>query len=238
MSEDHAFEALRRANPVPLVEAGPPPGLVPDDVFHRIVAGEAGGAVSRRRTRVAFVAVAMVATVTAGWTVLAGPDEPTNRLTVGCYATVDAGGRVEVVVRDGRTPEEICARLWREGVFGGAAVPPLAACVLASGAIGVFPGTGPGVCAAVQGAPAQEPDAAGGPDPVALRLSLLEALHAEGCVRPERAVDLIRRALADGGYQGWTVEVAGTPGPDRPCATLGFDVPGARVVVVPGPRAP
>lgn len=237
--DDEAFEALRRANPVPLVDAGARPDPAPDDVLRRIVGGHVRPAVPRRKAgAAAAVALGLVAVGAAGWT-LAGPrGEPSKPLTVGCYAAADLGGRVEVAVQDGRRPEDICADLWRKGVLGEGVVPPLAACVLASGTVGVFPGTGPAVCVAVQGTPARQPAVTGEPDPVALRLALVEALRAEGCVGVERAVDLVRRALDDGGFRGWTVEVAGTAGPDRPCATLGFDVPAARVVVVPGPRVP
>lgn len=236
--DDQAFDALRRANPVPLIDAGARPDPVPVDVLRRIVAGGVRPAFPRRRARAAAaLALGLVAVGTAGWTLVGPRDEPSKPLTVGCYAVADLGGRVEVAVQDGRPPEDICADLWRKGVLGEGVVPPLAACVLASGTVGVFPGTGPGVCVAVQGTPAR-PAVTAEPDPVALRLALVETLHAEGCVGVERAVHLVRRALDDGGFRGWTVEVAGTPRPDRPCATLGFDVPAARVIVVPGPRVP
>lgn len=240
MSGKHdAFDALCRANPVRLADVHP--GTVPEveDVFRRIVAEPLGRPARRpARRRVAAMAAGVVVLATAAWTVFDPDDEPSKPLTVGCYAAADLDSRVEIAARDGRTPVEVCGEMWRRGVFGPGPRPPLTACLLPSGTVAVLPGAASGVCTAIQAVPRPSTGGsapAAGPDVVALRLALVEAVRAEGCTSVTRAADLARSALAEGGFQGWDVEVTGAAGPDRPCASLGFDVPGRRVLVVPGP---
>ena len=73
------------------------------------------------------------------------PSKPQN---VACFAAADlaadaGGGRR----RRRRGPVAACSSVWAEGCFGPASRPPLRACVLESGVVGVFPeATGRDVC--------------------------------------------------------------------------------------------
>ena len=233
-----AFEVLRQANPVPGAEAGGLARLVPDDVLAAVLAGGREQPARRRRRRIAVSVGVVAALATVGWTMFTSRTEPSKPLTVGCYAAADLDGRIEIAVLDGGTPEEVCAGLWQRGVFGAGPTPPLVACVLQSGTVAVLPGTGARTCAAVEAVALRGGNGGNQPDPVALRQSLVAALRSSGCVSVPRAVELVEGQLAEGGYRSWTVEVAGDPGPDRPCASLAFDVPRERVLVVPGPPVP
>lgn len=243
--ERDAFDLLKLANPVPARASDDATmAATLDEVLDRIVASPPVERRSlwrpvRRRRRLRIAVVGVMALGTVGWTVFALRDEPTKPLTIGCYEAADLDARVEVAAADGRPPEEVCRELWRRGAFGNVPVPDLAACVLATGTVGVFPGTGAGTCADVQSAPLP-PDttAPGTPDVVALREALVETYLAEGCIAAGPAREIVARHLAERGFTGWTVVVGDGFGPERPCATLAFDVESSRVLVVPVPRMP
>jgi hypothetical protein len=106
-------------------------------------------AARRRRRRLALILVPAVlaALAVTGFTTYALTREPAHLESVGCFETAELDGNIAVVSADGRSPTAICAELWRQGAMGpGPAPDRLAACVLETGAVGVFPGSGKDTC--------------------------------------------------------------------------------------------
>ena len=158
---------------------------------------------------------------------------------VGCYRAVDLSADTAVVSADGRSATESCAELWRDGTFGTAA-PAIQACVLESGSVGVFPGSGPEVCRRL-GIAALAPRFGKQARRFAGVRDALVADLATRCVGEGGARRIVRRALEAHGFEGWTIETGeGIAGEGfstaRPCA--GFATDGNRNVVtlVPEPR--
>ena len=200
-------------------------------------------AAQRRRRRLALVVVPAVLAVLAvtGFTTYALTREPTHLESVGCFETAELEGNIAVVNADGRNPMAICAELWRQGDIGpGPAPESLAACVLETGAIGVFPSSREGTCeqlgltdlpptyateaerfAALRDATAAE-----------LGASYGSSERAPRCLREEEARALVRRELAAHGYEDWSIEVIGDGfTTESPCAAVGLGFDGERKVV-------
>ena len=103
----------------------------------------------RRRRRLALVLVpaAVLLLAATGFTTYALLRGPTHLETIGCYETASTSADTTVVRADGRDPRVICAELWAEGAVGEGPPPKeLAACVLETGPVGVFPSRGPDTC--------------------------------------------------------------------------------------------
>lgn len=243
MSRPDPFELLGVADPVPDASGLRLPRGVADDV----VAGRTPNLRHRRRrTTAMFGVVALgVSAVAAG--AFVARRQPTTTISVGCYAEARLDADTAVVNTEPVGAEETCAQLWREGHIGTGPVPPLQACVLRQGAIGVFPGNDPSVCADLGNntAPAPPPDEieppAGNGGVVALTAELV-AIHGDAsCLAPEEARALAASALRRHGFRGWKVEVAGGAtgkgfDDERPCATFHVDEEQKVVLLVPFPR--
>jgi hypothetical protein len=205
----------------------------------------------RRRRRLALVLVpAFVAIlVVTGFTTYALTREPTHLESVGCYDSASLDASVAVVSADGRDPTAICNEIWQRGVLPGVPVPTkLAACVLETGAIGVFPSSDAGTCEKLGLADLPTSYAAEGKRFAALRDAIVAQVGepASGssrggpeCVGVEQARAIVRSELDVHGYGDWTVEVAGGAfTPARPCADVSFDAAGKQVFLLPaGPRS-
>jgi hypothetical protein len=201
----------------------------------------------RRRRRLVLVLVPAVVAVLAvtGFTTYALTREPTHLESVGCYETAEFDGNIAVINADGRDPTAICAELWRQGDMGpGPAPERLAACVLETGAVGVFPSSGAGTCEQLGLADLPPTYAAEAERFAALRDAIVAKLGAppsgtsEGdlkCVREEEARAFIRQELEAHGYVDWDIEVIGDGFAGRPCAevSVGFDGEGKVVFLVP-----
>ena len=162
--ERDPFEILQEINPVD-------PGTLPDParspdalaVMESMLRGEfaspQGGrfrwlrSLGRGRRRIYLVPVVAAAVLGAGTLAWALSRGPTQHLTVGCYATADLDARTAVVSATDASPVEACRKLWLNGVFG-QPPPPLQACVLPSGAVGVFPRADGDSCERLNLAPA------------------------------------------------------------------------------------
>jgi hypothetical protein len=251
----HAFEVLAAADPGrnAVFEPESARGQV---VYERALA--AGSGAGRPRTRVSVRVLAAVAVALAllglGAAAYLNSRRPTHSLGVGCYAANRLDAATFVVQARARHEVDACAALWRDGTLGspgstGSAVPPLVACVLPSGAVGVFPG-GPSTCAQLQrpvaSTVAPSPPSSLGTAPpagdvvIALRDRLVAAGRATPCLRPDDARATVRQAFADLGLSDWTMVVG--PGPtgqgydgSRPCTTFSFEQEQRRVVLVPSP---
>ena len=190
----------------------------------------------RRRLVVALAALGVVLTASGFGAYALTRDEPTHFDSIGCFEKADLGANAAIVGVDGRSPTEICAEVWATGGFGpGRAVPALQACVLETGAVGVFPGSGAEVCNRLGIAalgPGYEAKAARF---AALRDDIVAGL--QRCVGEEGARAVVRGELNAHGFAGWRFELVAPFTAERPCAELGgLDVERKRVVVVPGER--
>lgn len=201
---------------------------------------------SRRRRRLVLVTVpAIVALLAAtGFTTYVLTREPTHLESIGCFDAASLKGNTAVVDADGRDPVAICAELWRQGALGNAPVPKrLAACVLATGAIGVFPSTGADTCAKLGIAPLPAGYGAEAQRFAKLRDAIVAELGepASGsslgnpkCVHEQDARAIVRRELDAHGYGEWQIEVAaGGFTAERPCTEVAFEGKRKAVILVP-----
>jgi hypothetical protein len=85
--------------------------------------------------------------VATGFTTYALVREPTHLESIGCYGRASLDANVAVVSSDERDPTDVCGEVWRTGGFGEEGkIPQLTACVLDTGAVGVFPGSPAKTC--------------------------------------------------------------------------------------------
>jgi hypothetical protein len=196
----------------------------------------------RRRRRLALVLVPAVLAVLAvtGFTTYALTREPTHLESVGCFETAELDGNIAIVNADGRGARAICAELWLQGDMGpGPAPKSLAACVLDTGAVGVFPSSGKGTCEQL-GLSDLPPTYAGEAKRfAALRDAIAAELGASygsterdpKCLTEDEARALARRELDARGYGNWSIEVIGGGFAEGPCAGVGLGFDGERKVV-------
>jgi hypothetical protein len=203
-------------------------------------------AARRRRRRLVLVLVPAVIALLAvtGFTTYALTREPTHLESLGCYETAEVDGNIAVVDADGRDPVAICAELWQDGLMGhGPAPESLAACVLDTGPIGVFPSTGPDTCEQLGLADLPASYAVEGKRFAGLRDAIVaelgepasgSSIGSSKCVGEEQARAVVRRELDARGYADWEIEV-GADGftAERPCAEVAFDGERKVVIVIP-----
>ena len=204
---------------------------------------------AQRRRRLALVLVPAVLAVLAvtGFTTYALTREPSHLESVGCFETAELDGNIAIVNADGRAPTAICDELWRQGDMGPGPTPKsLAACVLETGAVGVFPSSGKDTCEQL-GLADLPPTyyAAEAERFAALRDAIAAELGASygtterdpKCLREEEARTLVRRELAARGYEDWSIEVIGGGFAESPCAGVGLGFDGERKVVLLVPES-
>ena len=233
--------------------------------FRRIVAGEiptaqgrpgrlraplpAGPRRPRRVLRVAVLTVVgSMSLVVAGYA-LAGR-QPSKPQTVACFAAADLAAETAVVGTGEGGPVATCARLRDRGFLGRATASALRACVLESGAVGVFPqATGRDVCFDLGLASVSTPAGGGreadAPEVAAARFTAfrdaaLPRLVGQGCVGVGPAEMIVREELVRAGLEGWTVVTGvGEDGlgfsAERPCASLNFKPEVRTVELAPVP---
>ena len=216
------------AQSLPLAPTAPAPD-------RRDGGGEGGGRRGRPSKRlVVGVAVATVGLLAAAaaWVVTRPADDPTR---VACFAAADLEANTAPLAAGLGDPVAACEEVWRTGPFQAwGAVPPLAACVLTSGVIGVFPGE-PSVCDRLGLARLATESG----DWNARVTQLVDGLTAElaypSCVDVGVAADLVRQRLDQLALDGWTLIAPATAVPERPCASVAFDPPARTVTLVPVP---
>lgn len=242
------FEILRRANPIDrerlpdVSESAHGRALMEEIVTMETPTAQTLGARPLQlprsrliRNRRVLIPGLVVAILSVGFTFYA-LRQVTEPLTIGCYARADIEADTAVVGADGGSAVAACEELWRQGAFGAGPVPPLAACVLPSGAVGVFPSSGQDTCgtlglAAVEsGSYPEEFD-----EVVGLRTALVDEFLARGCVSEQQAVDLVKEEFRARGLGQWTVEVSGSFTAERSCASLAFEPEAKKVSLVPVP---
>lgn len=243
MSPPDPFELLGVADPVPDVSTMRLPRGVADDV----VAGRDPSPRRRRRRTAALAGVVVLGVSAVAAAAFVARRQPTTTINVGCYAEARLDADTAVVATEPGGAVETCAQLWREGHIGRGPVPPLQACVLRQGAIGVFPGDDPSVCAdlgnnTAPAAPSEEiTPPAGAGDVEALTAELIAAHGDASCLAPDDARAIATSALRRHGFAGWDIEVGGGASgrgfdDERPCATFLVDEERMLVVLVPFPR--
>lgn len=234
------FGMLQRANPVRDDQLPEVSSSILEETFEQVLAKvrpmrPRRGMPPRRRAVVVLV-VAAVAGV--AWTIYLTATRPTKPLPIGCYEAADLTSRTEVVANDGRPPTEICVELWRRAVFGPGPIPPLVACVLPSGVVGVFPETGNQTCRQVGATPLQSPSPAL-TDELEETIALRDALRAallEACLDERQALDLVRSELVARALSDWTVDTVRPFSSQRPCASVGIDAADRTVLLIPVER--
>ena len=226
-----------RSDPVPAHHV-PQPGAIPYRPPRR-----------RARRLVPALLVASLAGGTVAYALLRG--DVTKPQDVLCFEHADTDSATEVVSGDVPGPVGACAEQWRRGVFDTLQVPPLVACVLDSGRVGVFPAAPEQDVCAVLGLPPLAPaptvsTTVPGPTPTqspgdvnARILAFREAVSSQfvgaGCVDPQAATAAVRRELERAGLGDWTVRGEGFS-PERPCATPSLLPEAREVLLVPSPR--
>jgi hypothetical protein len=198
----------------------------------------------RRRLMLTLVpAVVVLLTAATGFTAYSLlRTEPSHFDTIGCYERVPADpndtdremrGNITVVSSDGRGAIEQCRELWEQGAMGQPVPRELAACVLDTGPIGVFPSAGPGTCERMGLADLSARGQAESKRFVRMRDAIYAQIGtpASGtsrrsgpCVGPAQAESVVRRALDAHGFTEW--KIATLPGggdPPQSCAEVAFD---------------
>jgi hypothetical protein len=205
---------------------------------------------SRRRRRLVFTlvpAVVVLLTAATGFTAYTLlRTEPSHFETIGCFDRADLSANVSIVGADGRGAVAQCRELWLQGGVGDRAPASLAACVLKTGPIGVFPSVDDRTCERLGLADLSARGAAEGQRFVRMR----EAIYAEigtppsgsssgssHCIGEARARAIVRRVLDVHGYRDWTVRTVGEPfSRERPCADISFDGGSKEALLMAGGR--
>lgn len=186
----------------------------------------------RRRLFLVLVPAVLLALAATGFTTYVLTREPTQLESIGCFEQADLEANTSIVGSDGRHPVEICAEVLRT-TMGTAAPERLAACVLESGAVGVFPSSGADTCGRLGLAELPKSYAAEQKRFTELREALV-ARFATTCVGEDDARAAVRRELDARGYGSWQIDVEGNGfSRERPCASLAFDGEREAVILVP-----
>lgn len=194
----------------------------------------------RRRRRLYILAlVPLAAALAAGaWALTRGA---TQQLTIGCYATADLHARTIVVPAGNEPATTTCGAIWQGGEFGSPSSPPLQACVLPSGAIGVFPSSTQDACTQLKLAPVapittstRQAEAS----PLALKGALVHKFLANRCMNEQQATATVQVEIRRLRLTNWRVRTNGRFSSSRPCASLAFDEGQQRVLLVPIPEQP
>jgi hypothetical protein len=205
-------------------------------------------ATERRRRRLVIVLVPAVVILLAAtaFTAYSLTREPTHLESIGCFDRADLAADTAIVSTDGRDPIAICSEVWQQGALGTSVPERLAACVLQTGAIGVFPGASRDTCGTLGLAPLPPSYAAEARRFAALRDAIVARLGvpASGsskrgpqCVGKVDALAFVRHMLDTRGFGDWRIEVTGGSFTSaRPCAEPSFDTDAKTVYLVPASR--
>jgi hypothetical protein len=203
----------------------------------------------RRRRLVLSIVPAVVVLLTAAtgftaYTLLRS--EPTHFESIGCFDRDDIAANVTVVSPDGRGPLAQCRELWQQGVVGTQAPPRLAACVLSTGPIGVFPSTDDQTCERIGLADLTARGEAKSRSFIRMRDAIYALVgtppsgSSRGsplCVPEGPARRIVRRELDAHGYSDWAITKGGEPfSAARPCADVSFDSSSKTAVLLAGRR--
>lgn len=152
-------------------------------------------AVGRRRRRLVTVLVPAVVILLAAtaFTTYSLTREPKHLESVGCFDRASLSANTAIVSADGRDPVAICSEVWKQGALGTHMPKQLAAWVLQTGAIGVFPRTGPDTCGALGLAPLPASYAAEAKRFAALQSAIVARLGAPASGSSKRGRECVGR---------------------------------------------
>jgi hypothetical protein len=216
MRKEHLVSELTRTAEQP--DTAPPPRR-----HHR-----------RRWVVVALIPAAIIAVAGVRHILVTNPEEVVE--SIGCFDAPDTKANTTIGNSDGRDPVTVCKELWEQGIVsvGSTSPPPLIACAIGSGAVGVFPGR-EGTCQelGLSDLPPGYEEAA--KRFVALREDLVRRFGAApgGCLNESDARGIVQEQLDARGFTRWTIEVARPFSEEEPCAMLGFDTPRRVVLLIP-----
>lgn len=186
---------------------------------------------TRRVVMAPVIAIAVVGLAAFAWAI--APSTVTKPTTVGCYAA-DSLSSDAAVIDGGSDPIGACSGLWAKGQLGPPSAPLLAACVLPSGALGVFPSSsGEAVCGQMNLATPTQPYPNGESRAFeSFKGAVVADFTATSCMSPAQAQSTVTRELDGHGLSTWTTSKA-TFTADRPCAGLAFNTDEHQVLLVP-----
>lgn len=201
----------------------------------------------RRRLVISLVpAVAVLLIAATGVTAYVLRTEPSHFESIGCYDRADLSANVSVVSPDGRSAVEQCRGLWLEGDVGSPVPARLAACVLSTGPIGVFPSIDDRTCERMGLADLSPRGAAEGRRFVRMRNAVYARIGtppsgssrgSSHCVGEQSARAIVRRVLDAHGYSDWKIATVGEAfSADRPCADISFDGGSKTALLMAGAR--
>ncbi len=176
--------------------------------------------------------------------------QPTRHLDVACYSRPSLHASASVLSADARGPLADCAGAWLKGDIPDQSPrppPPLRACVLHSGSVGVFPASASSdLCERLglspltpSSSPSPTSTSSGGSSPGALpTLQLRDQVVRDlssACLNAAGASHAVQQVITHLGLRGWKIKVIGTFSSSRPCASPGFDEIARIVYLVPVP---
>jgi hypothetical protein len=241
MTRRDPVDRLRDANPVPLDEAPAPRSPKARALYERIVAAPTSPdprtRPSRRRLWILVPAV-VLALGAATYGLFRAVDQPS---VLACYRQASLGADRAVLPATGGDPVAACRALWKPGgefnPQGNASAPPLTACVLTSGGLGVFPSrTGTDTCAAL-GLRHPEKNNGEGTDAQAIQgfQESVATRFLTSCLDRQAATSFALRELQRWGLRGWRVVVGASFTAARPCASASLDAPHRTLTLIPVP---
>jgi hypothetical protein len=157
-----------------------------------------------RRRGVAILAFAILLAASAVTTaaIVSDPNEMAIG-SVGCSESGDPDLGAAVSVLDGRSPVEVCAKLWTDR---GQAAPPLVACDSDRGVL-VIPGVGPQACRSAGMAELPAGYEAAEARVAALVRDVAAVEESFDCLPPAELARRIQRVLTESGWTGWRAVV-------------------------------
>jgi hypothetical protein len=131
---------------------------------------------------------------------------------IGCYEMLGDQGTVAIVGSDGRSPEAVCADLWRQGEMsaGTTDIPPLTTCVTDGGGAAVLPSSDPDVCESQGMRNLGDSYTAYEREEIRLRDALRGRLPQGQCFTLDEAEETVRNVVRDLGLDEWKVNVMET----------------------------
>ncbi|HLU31590.1 MAG TPA: hypothetical protein VK088_07485 [Acidimicrobiia bacterium] len=184
--------------------------------------------------RIALITAILIAVPAAVWALTRGLSNPE---AIVCFADVSVDADRAGAPFEGPADATACVSVWEQVLIESpqvepGEVPPLTACVLDQGSLGVFPTDDEGVCEALGLAvpdPAQQAEA----DAVrGLLVDLVEFIETDDCMPMEAAEAGIRHILDESGFGHWEIRSQAATD-ERPCASLGFEPENSVVHLVP-----
>jgi hypothetical protein len=237
---DQARRRLREANPIAPEQAASPTSPEGEALFQQIVRrpeAEKRRPFWRRRRGLLVLVPAMALGIGAGYALTRHASDPLN---VACFREPSLSSNQAVMPLNANDLLLACRPLWEPGGdFNpqGSAPPPLAACILDSGGLAVFPqlpNTDTCMALGLDHATGEEI----GPEQRAIQAVQEElSVHFIGaCLTQGEATSLVEQSLRRHGLVEWRVKVSVPFTDNLPCASLAFDFPDRTIKLVPVSR--